>query len=194
MERETENTGAALTEANIAGYLEYLALEERARATRKKYGHAVRGFAAFCRQEAEPAPELAPAALEYKEHLRAILAAGSVNAAMSALNGFFAFIGASFRLRPLALQRRTYLPGDRELSRAEYRRLLAAARVCRNWRLRLIMQAICCTGIRVSELCALTVEAALAGMAEVTSKRKTRIIFIPRKLQAALLRYAREQA
>ena len=96
-------------------------------------------------------------------------------------------------VKPLRLQRRLFRSPDRELSRAEYGRLLSAARGLGRERLGLLMEAICATGIRVSEVQYITVEAARAGRAEVALKGKIRTILIPSKLCRKLLKYAKQQ-
>lgn len=111
---------------------------------------------------------------------------------MAALNCLFSFLGLpECRLKSVKIQRQIFRDESRELSQAEYRRLLAAAKSARNERLLLVMETICATGIRVSELRHFTVEAVRRGQAEVTNKGKTRTVFLPGKLQKVLLRYAR---
>ncbi len=68
-----------------------------------------------------------------------------------------------------------------------------AAKQKKNERLNLIIQTICATGIRVSELQYITVEAVKCGEAIVNCKAKTRSVFIVKELKQKLLRYAAEQ-
>jgi integrase len=110
---------------------------------------------------------------------------------LAALNGFFAYYNVGIKLKPLKVQRRAFAAEERELTRGEYTRLLQAAR--ENERLNLLIQTICATGIRVSELRHITAEAAQSGTAEVTNKGKTRSVFLPHKLKTALLRYCRRR-
>jgi site-specific recombinase XerD len=131
-------------------------------------------------------------AIAYKQDIAKRYAASSVNSMLAALNNFFAFMGWGVKVRPLKIQRQTFARADKELSRAEYERLLAAAQREDNERLYLLMKTICSTGIRVSELCCITVAAAREGKAEVTNKGKTRTVFLPEKLQRELLKYARK--
>ena len=91
------------------------------------------------------------------------------------------------------MQRQVYCSEEKELTRAEYIRLLEAANAKHNERLNLIIQTICGTGIRVSELQYITVESVKCGEAVVSLKGKTRSVFIVRELQKKLLRYAAEQ-
>jgi len=95
------------------------------------------------------------------------------------------------KLKPLKIQRQTFRVEDEELTKAEYERLLHAAKAKGNERLYLILQTICSTGIRVSELRFISVEAARAGLATITNKGKTRTVFIPKKLTPILLAYTK---
>lgn len=172
-----------ITEHQIAGYLEHLRAQEYACATIKRYERELRAFAAWQRAAGE---EVAA----YKNHLCHTLARGvsGVNTAIAALNSFFAFLGVAVRLKTLRVQRKTFLPRERELTREEYLRLLQAAEG--NERLWLLLQTICATGIRVSELRFITVEAVRQGEAELTNKGKTRTVLLPKKLRQLLQRYA----
>ena len=132
------------------------------------------------------------AARAYKDRLAEVRSPSGVNGAVAALNCLFGFLGVpECRLKAVKVQRRLFRDEARELTQGEYRRLLSAARGRRNERLLLVMETICATGIRVSELRFFTVEAIRLGRAEVTNKGKTRTVFLPGKLQKALLRYAR---
>ena len=114
------------------------------------------------------------------ELLRRGLSPATVNSKLAGLNRFFRFLGwMDCTVKPLRLQRRLFRSPDRELSRAEYGRLLSAARGLGRERLGLLMEAICATGIRVSEVKYLTMEAARRGRAEVSLKGKIRTIRSP---------------
>ena len=127
------------------------------------------------------------------ELLRRGLSPATVNSKLAGLNRFFRFLGwMDCTVKPLRLQRRLFRSPDRELSRAEYGRLLSAARGLGRERLGLLMEAICATGIRVSEVCYITVEAARAGRAEISLKGKIRTILLPQKLCRKLRKYARK--
>ena len=162
---------------------------ERSRATAEKYR---REAAAFLRWlgEQEVSHENAAA---YKAALAETRAPAGVNGAVAALNSLAKSLGLPWRLKAARVQRAVFRDERRELTEAEYRRLLAAARAKKNQRLLLVMEAICSTGIRVSELRFFTVEAVRRGRADVTNKGKSRTVFLPGKLQKALLRYARER-
>ena len=129
--------------------------------------------------------------LKYKTELVEQYAVVSVNSILSSLNCYFDYIGRNdCRVKAIKQQRQTFLDEEKELTKAEYDRLIKAAQ--HKPRLCLLMQTICSTGIRVSEHKFITVEAARCGQAEVRMKGKHRIVFLERKLCKALLKYARE--
>lgn len=177
-----------LTEHELSAYRAHLLLEERAPATVAQYLRDVGAFAA----QLNGADASRHAAAAWRDRL---LAQGrtpsTVNAKLSALNGLFRFLGwEECRVKLLRLQRRTFRDPARELSREEYRRLLAAAREQGRERLALLLETVCATGIRVSELRFVTVEAARRGRAEVALKGKIRTVLLPGKLCRKLLKYA----
>jgi site-specific recombinase XerD len=176
-----------VTENNITAYIEHLRREERAGATVEKYARELRALSGYLGGE-HATQELVVA---YKQRLAEDHAPTSVNSALAAINGFFAFYDRPIKVKPMKIQRKTFIEESRELTKAEYKRLLYAAKKRSNERLNLVMQAICSTGIRVSELRYITVEAVRDGRAVVTNKGKTRTIFIPQKLKPILLAYAR---
>lgn len=176
-------------EASLPAFASHLRQEGRSAATVEKYRCEVRRFAFWLADR----PLDREAVRTYQEALAAERTAAGVNGAAAALNRLFAFLGRrECRMRSVRVQRQIFRDESRELTQAEYRRLLAAAGR-RNQRLLLVMQAICATGIRVGELRFFTLEAVRAGRAEVANKGKIRTVFLPRKLQAVLLRYARGQ-
>ena len=139
-------------------------------ATVEKYRREAETFAAWLGERDLTAAEIAA----YREHLAATRTASGANGAVSALNRFFAFLGRpDCRLRGLPVQRKLCRDEARELTAGEYKRLLSAARRNKQERLLLAMEAICATGIRVSELRFFTLEAVRAGKAIVTNKGKT---------------------
>lgn len=118
----------------------------------------------------------------------------TVNAKLSALNRFFAFRGwPELRARYFRIQRRFFRSAERELTREDYGRLLAAAETRGKTRLVLLMETICATGIRVSEVRYITLEALRAGRAEISLKGKIRTILLPGKLCRKLEKYAQKQ-
>lgn len=179
-----------LTAERIAAYGRYLKQEERTPATLEKYLRDVRAFALWL----DGRPVTREAVTGWKERLLAERRAPStVNAALSALNGLFRFLGwEGCRARFVKVQRRLFRDPTRELSRTDYDRLIAAARELGGERLALVMEAICATGVRVSEVRYLTVEAVQRGRAEISLKGKVRVILIPTKLARKLLKYAKK--
>ena len=168
----------------------YLKEEERSAATIEKYIRDVRcfvdyiGSADVCKQNV----------MEYKNKLGASYAVSSANSMIAAMNAFLRFCGwQDLCVKQFKMQRQVYCPEEKELTRAEYIRLLDAAKKKHNERLNLIIQTICGTGIRVSELEYITVEALCKGEAVVNCKGKNRRIFIVPELKKKLLRYVKEQ-
>ena len=132
--------------------------------------------------------------IEYKKYLQDSYAVRSINSMLASINSLFAFLGwQELKVKSIKLQQQIYCPEEKELTKAEYTRLCRAAKHKHNERLNLILQTICGTGIRVSELRFITVEAARHGEATVSCKAKTRSVFIVKELQKKLLRYAAEQ-
>ncbi len=169
-------------------YRERLIREEKSTATVEKYLRDVRAFAVFIGKETL-SKELV---IAYKERLvRAGYAVRSINSMLVSVNNLLGFLGRpECRVKSIRQQRQIYCPEEKELSKGEYLRLLAAAG--KKPRLRLVMETICGTGIRVSELRYFTVEAVERGEVSVTSKGKTRTILLPGKLRRLLLEHARK--
>ena len=164
--------------------------EEKSAATLDKYCRDARYFARWLGDQ----PLTHQAALQYKNELLTRFAASSVNSMLAALNSFFRAIGRQdCRVRQVRVQYQTYCSEDRELSAQEYAALVRAARQQGRTRTALLLQTICATGIRVSELSAITVEAARKGVAVVRCKGKLRRVLLPSRLQSKLLRYARRR-
>ena len=182
--------GRILTKEIISDFKEYLILEERSGATVEKYIRDAKAFLAFV-NGAEITKEVV---IEYKKYLQDSYAVRSINSMLASINSLFAFLGwQELKVKSIKLQQQIYCPEEKELTKAEYTRLCRAAKHKHNERLNLILQTICGTGIRVSELRFITVEAARHGEATVSCKAKTRSVFIVKELQKKLLRYAAEQ-
>lgn len=182
--------GRLLTAAEIAEFTEHLVLEERSAATVEKYVRDVRAFAAYA-PDGEITKETV---IAYKKHLQEIYAVRSVNSMLASINCLFTFLGwHDLKVKTLKLQQQVYCPEEKELTKAEYTQLCRAAMRKHNERLCLILQTICGTGIRVSELQFITIEAARCGEAVVSCKAKTRTVFLVKALRQKLLRYAAEQ-
>ncbi len=179
-----------LSAAAIAAFKEHLILAERSRATVNKYIRDVTAFAMFAGGN-EITKETV---IEYKNNLQKRYKVRSVNSTLAGLNSLFKFLGwHNLRVKSLKVQKQVFCPEEKELTKAEYKRLCRAARLKHNERLNLILQTICGTGIRVSELQYITVESAKCGEAVVNCKAKTRSVFIVKELKQKLLRYAAEQ-
>ena len=182
--------GRFLTAEMIAEFREHLILEERSEATVEKYIRDVTAFSAFA-NGGEISKETV---IAYKKHLQGNYAVRSVNSMFASINSLFAFLGwHDLKVKSIKLQQQIYCPEEKELTKVEYTRLCRTAERKHNERLNLILQTICGTGIRVSELRFITVEAARQGEATVSCKAKTRSVFIVKELQKKLLRYAAEQ-
>lgn len=179
-----------LTAEQVAAYGRHLNTEERSPGTIENYLRHVRAFAAWL----GGAPVTKERVAGWKEHLLSKgYAPATINAMLAALNGLFHFLGwEDCRVKFLKVQRRLFRDAGRELTRPEYDRLLETARERGQERLALLMETICATGIRVSEVCYITVEAARRGRAEISLKGKIRTILLPGKLCRKLLKYARK--
>ena len=169
---------------------DYLINEEKAAATVNKYLHDVGEFQTWLSEQ-----ELCKTAvLAYKSYLCEQYAPSSVNATLSSLNSFFNFMEwYDLRVKNLKIQKQIFASTDKELTKAEYDRLLQAAKQKKNERLYLLMQTICSTGIRVSEVRYVTVEAVSRGVAEINCKGKRRQVFLPKQLCQILKQYIKEQ-
>ena len=174
----------------IDKFKEYLILAERSDATIEKYIRDVRAFAEY----AQSGSVTKETVIAYKKYLQDNYAVRSANSMLASINSLFSFLGwHDLRVKSLKLQRLLFCPEEKELTRAEYARLCSAAERKHNERLGLILQTICGTGIRVSELQFITVEAVRSGETVVNCKAKTRSVFIVKELRKKLLRYAAEQ-
>lgn len=179
-----------LTTTLLQKYLKHLQEQERSRATVSKYAHDIGALLTYL----NGSPITKAALIGWKEQLIATLAPASVNSMLVAANGFLQFCGwPELRVRLLKIQRSAFLTEEKELTRAEYERLVRAAKQQENERLSLVIQTICATGIRVSELKFITAEAVSSGRAEISNKGKVRIVFLPRTLRRLLADYLRSQ-
>ena len=178
-----------ITNECIQGFEQMLSDEERSKATIEKYLRDVRSFASYSRGKTFSKDLV----LSYKKTLEGKYAVASANSMIAALNCFFRFCGMEeFCVKRFKTQKSIYCSEEKELTREEYIRLLNAAESSRNRRLNLIIQTICGTGIRVSELEYITVEALRLGETTVSCKGKIRRIFIVSKLRKKLLRYVKD--
>ena len=180
--------GLRITTKDIAGFREHLILEERSAATIQKYIRDVKAFTEYAIGAVTKETVIA-----YKKHLQEHYAVRSVNSMLAAVNRFFREMGwFGCIVKALKIQREAFRSKERELSKEEYFRLLEAAKENGNTRLYLLMQTLCATGIRVSEVKYITVEAARRGRTDISLKGKIRTILIPAKLCRKLLKYAQK--
>ena len=181
--------GFSITEADISAFRLALRSAERSAGTVAQYGRAVLGLRRWLDGRGVT-QELLNA---WKGELALRYSARTVNAMLAAVNCFCKFAGLSYRLRFLRVQRALFRDAARDLTRADYERLLGAAERTGQRRLGLVMETLCGTGIRVSELRYITVDAARRGRADIALKGKIRTILIPRKLSKKLLAYAKAE-
>ena len=169
-----------LTPLQIQAFARHLLLEEKSAATMEKYLRDIRAFACWL-GDREICKELTA---EWKAYLAEQgYAPASINAMLSALNSLLAYLDLNdCRVKFLKIQRRLFRDDSRELTRPEYLRLLETARTQGRERLALLLETICGTGIRVSEVRYVTVEAVYRGRAEISLKGKIRTILLPGKL------------
>lgn len=179
-----------ITPTDIDGYCLSLRSDERAAGTVAKYRRDLAAFALWLDGRSATRENAA----SWKTHL---LERGckpeTVNSKLSAINGFFAFMGWPIKVKFLKIQHQLFRDPARELTREEYTRLLTVARETGQERLALIMETLCATGIRISELRYITVEAAKDGRATISLKGKIRTILMPTKLHRKLQKYAKKE-
>ena len=206
-------------EAKIAEFATHLRTHEYAHGTVDKYLRDTRSFVSWLTERSDssqsssasstvdaPHEQLAdppdllstltkPLVALWKSHLISLgLAPTTVNSVLASTNSFLRFLGrADCCVKELRIQRRLFRSTERELTKEEYYRLVTAAEASGKHRLALLIETICATGIRVSEVKYITVEAARTGRAEVSLKGKIRTILIPPKLCRKLLKYAHKQ-
>ena len=179
-----------ITKRIIEDYKNYLIEEEKCPVTIEKY---IRDITAFVNWT-EGNEITKTLVLEYKSMLTQQYAPASVNSALSSLNGYFGFIERyDLKVKNLKVQRQIFCQSEKELTKAEYERLLKAAKSKKNERLYLIMQTICATGIRVSELKYVDVNSVMTGQAQVRLKGKIRMIILPKELCQLLKKYIKEK-
>lgn len=177
-------------EEKLGTYRKQLAAEEKSPATIEQYENDVRKFAAWAKAQGER--ELTKASvIQYKANIAEQSNPSTVNRRLCALNRFFSFAGCSeCRVYLLKIQRDNFASHSQEMTREDYIRLLKAARSRGDTRLQLMLLTLGCTGIRVSELSAITVEAVREREAVIRLKGKIRRILLPEKLCIALGTYA----
>ena len=176
-----------ITAQQIQSFRQYLIHEEKSTATLEKYLRDVRAFSVYAGNSAITKETV----LAYKQHLLSRgYAVRSINSMLASVHSLLNFLGWNdCRVKFIRQQRQVYCAAERELTRSEYLRLLEAARS--DQQLYLVLQTICATGIRVSELGYFTLERVRRGEISVNCKGKIRTILIPSRLRGLLLRHAR---
>ena len=179
-----------LTETMLQSFAAHLRAEEKSPITIEKYLRDVRRFMTF----ASGRPMTRQLAIDYKQNLIASgYSVASVNSMLASLSSLLRFLSwADCQVRSLRRQRQVYCPPEKELTREEYLRLLQAS--AEQPQLNLLLQTICGTGIRISELKYFTVEAVQQGEVVIRCKNKTRTVLLPSKLRKLLLRFARRSS
>ena len=179
-----------LNQEKLRQFEDYLVCEERSNATIEKYLHDMRTLYEFVGNR----EVVKSIVLDYKNALISSHAVTSANSMLAAINVFFRFCGwYDLCVKQYKIQKSAFCPEEKELTKAEYMRLVQAAKRNSNERLNLIIQTICGTGIRVSELQYITVEAVHKSEAFVNCKGKNRRIFIVAELRKKLLQYIKRQ-
>ena len=174
----------------ISDFKQYLLNEEKSTATINKYLHDVKDFINWVSEKTIDKTTV----LQYKDYLISKFAPASVNSIVSSLNHFFSFSERyDLRVKSLKIQKQIFATKEKELTRQEYERLLNAAKSKSNKRLFYLMQTICSTGIRVSELKFITVETVKSGVANINCKGKMRQVFLPKQLCRMLTAYTKEK-
>ena len=178
-----------LTNVKIQNFSDYLLREEKSMATYEKYIRDAHNFMRFTGN----IPVTKELVVAWKKNLvEQGYAVRSINSMLASVNSLFGFLGwHDCKVKNIRLQRQTYCAEEKELTKAEYLRLLEASK--KNEQLNLVLQTICGTGIRVSELRYFTVEAVRHGEITVNCKSKTRTILVPGKLKKLLLNYAKQK-
>lgn len=173
---------------HLTAFREYLVREEKSEATIEKYLRDVKSFLAYSQGNSITKEHM----VVYKQSLQEQdYAIRSINSMLASINSLLDFLGwTDCKVKNLRCQKRTYCAADKELTKAEYLRLLEASK--NQEQLNLVIQTICGTGIRVSELRFFTVEAMQHGEVTVQCKNKTRTILVPGKLKKLLLSYAKK--
>ena len=179
-----------ISSEQLTDFAAYLRTEERSPGTIENYLRHIRAFTVWL----DGAPVTKETAAAWKNSLQESgRAPSTINAMLAAINGLFHFLGwDGCRVKFLRVQRRLFRDAGRELTRPEFERLMETARSRGQERLALLMETICATGIRVSEVQYITVEAAKRGRTDIFLKGKFRTILLPEKLCRKLLKYAQK--
>ena len=177
-----------MNEKMICDFINHLMDEEKSRNTIEKYSRDLSTFYKFLNNR-----ELDKTAVrEYKEYLMDAYAPRSVNSMLAALNSFFDYIERpDLKVKQLRIQKQIFEAENKDLKKQDYKKLIEASK--NDMRMQLIIETLCATGMRVSELKFVTVENYQSGQCEVYNKGKQRIVFLPKKLIKKIRIYVRRK-
>ncbi len=179
-----------ITKSKLNAFAQFLKEEEKSQSTQWQYTYAVSAFADWLSGKAIQRSD----SMKYKLQLLNKYSVASVNAAISALNSFFSYMQwDDLRVKNIKIQKQIFASAAKHLTKAEYEQLIYAAAKCGNERLCLLLQTICSTGIRVSEVSYITKESVLKGYAKINCKGKYRVVLLPRELCRILKSYMEKQ-
>lgn len=179
-----------ITIKSIQKFKKYLENEEKSSLTLEKYIRDVSGFMSWVNEENIDKGIV----LKYKQVLMEKYTPSTANSIISALNSFFIFKEwFDCKVKTIKMQKKIFADNEKELTKAEYERLLTVAKDKKNKNLYMLMQTICSTGIRVSELKFITVEAVKKKQATINCKGKMRVIIIPKQLCKMLSSYIKKK-
>ena len=179
-----------ITNELIQKFKTYLINEEKSSATLEKY---IRDIVAFMQWLNDRVVEKV-VVMEYKQNLIENYAPASANSMLSSINSFFGYMEwYDCKVKTFKIQKQIFANKDKELTKAEYDRLLTAAKKKQNRKLYMLMQTICSTGIRVSELRYISTDAVRKGEAVINCKGKMRVVILPKQLCKMLSSYIKEQ-
>ena len=179
-----------LTVELINQFKTYLTNEEKSQATLEKYIRDITAFMVWLNGREVTKVVV----IEYKNTIIESYAPASANSMLSSINSFFMYMEwYDYKVKTFKIQKQIFANKDKELTKSEYEKLLRAAKNKNNEKLYLLMQTICGTGIRVSELRFITKESVIKGQASINCKGKMRVVILPEKLCVALRQYAKEQ-
>lgn len=179
-----------ITQEMVVNFKKFLIDEEKSNATLEKYMRDINAFREWLGNRIVEKVMV----LEYKAYLVEKYAPASANSMLSSINSFFEFNEwHELKVKMLKIQKQIFAEKNKELTKTEYERLLDAAKSKKNERLYYLMQTICSSGIRVSELKSITIEAVKERRATIKCKGKMRIVILPKELCKMLAEYAKEQ-
>lgn len=176
-----------ITDRAVKKFIEYLIEQEKSQSTIKTYQRELFSLQMYIDDNILTKERL----LGYKSMIINQYKPSTCNVAISAINSFLKFVGRpDLFVKPMKVQKQIFENKDKELSKIEYNKLIRAAKINGDERTALAIETICATGIRVSELQFITVEAIQNGQADILCKGKNRVVFIPKSLCDLLKRYA----